>query len=80
VVQPRRRSLHCRDAALFIAATPLSLLLRRRSLHCRKAALFIAATPLSSAPQRRSLHRRRSAAAVVFIESEIKIECHATIG
>jgi hypothetical protein len=52
---------------------------RRCSLHRRDATL-ITAMPLSSSPGRRSLHCCRSAAAIVFIESEIKIECHATVG
>ena len=75
-VQPRRRSLHCRDAALFIAttphsssaqralfiaATPHSSSARRRTLHRRNAALFIAATPHSSLARRRTLHRRDAA-------------------
>jgi hypothetical protein len=75
---PRRCTLHCRDSNLFIAATPLSLP-QRCPLHRHNAAL-IAVTLLFSLPGRRSIHRRRSAAAVVFIESEIKIECHATVG
>ncbi len=58
---PQRRSLHRREATLFITTTPLSSALRRRSLHCRNAALFSATTPLSSLPQRRSLHRRDAA-------------------
>ncbi len=39
------------NAALFIAAMPLSSLPRHHSLHYRDAALFIAARPHSSSPQ-----------------------------